>query len=103
MRATCDAYGLLTPGDHVMVAVSGGKDSYTLVTLLHQLAARLPFEVQLTAVHLDQRQPGYDGSKLVSWLERRGFAFEILQEDTYSVVTSQLDEAATYCSLCSRL
>ncbi|HEY6561879.1 MAG TPA: ATP-binding protein, partial [Polyangiaceae bacterium] len=53
--------------------------------------------------HLDQKQPGYDGTRLVAWLEERGYAFEILQEDTYSVVTSHLDTAATYCSLCSRL
>ncbi|HEY6558612.1 MAG TPA: tRNA 2-thiocytidine(32) synthetase TtcA, partial [Polyangiaceae bacterium] len=96
MRATCETHALLAPGDHVMVAVSGGKDSYTLATLLHQLAARLPFQVRLTALHLDQKQPGYDGTRLVAWLEERGYAFEILQEDTYSVVTSHLDTAATY-------
>jgi tRNA 2-thiocytidine biosynthesis protein TtcA len=103
MRGTCETHALLAPDDHVMVAVSGGKDSYTLVTLLHQLAERLPFQVRLTAVHLDQKQPGYEGAGLVAWLEERGYAFEILQEDTYSVVTSHLDAASTYCSLCSRL
>ncbi|HMJ11439.1 MAG TPA: tRNA 2-thiocytidine(32) synthetase TtcA [Polyangiaceae bacterium] len=103
MNATCQTHALLAPGDHVMVAVSGGKDSYTLATLLHQLAARLPFELRLTAVHLDQRQPDYDGTPLIRWLEERGYEFEILQEDTYSVVTSHLDPGSTYCSLCSRL
>lgn len=103
MRATCEEHQLLAPGDHVMVAVSGGKDSYTLLVLLHQLARRLPFEVRLTAVHLDQGQPGYDGKPLESWLERSGHAFEILREDTYSVVTDRLDASQTYCSLCSRL
>jgi len=103
MRATCEQYALLEPGDRIMVAVSGGKDSYTLAELLHRLAARVPFPVELVAVHLDQVQPGYDGSGLVGWLESRGYAFEILREDTYSVVTSKLDDGATYCSLCSRL
>jgi tRNA 2-thiocytidine biosynthesis protein TtcA len=86
-----------------MVAVSGGKDSYTLLEILHLIVARLPFEVSLTAVHLDQGQPGYDGRPLEAWLERHGYAFEILREDTYSVVTDRLSESSTYCSLCSRL
>jgi tRNA 2-thiocytidine biosynthesis protein TtcA len=103
MRDTCEEHALFAPNDHVMVAVSGGKDSYTLAVLLHDLAPRLPFPIDLTVVHLDQVQPGYDGAPLVRWLEARGFAFEILREDTYSVVTSHLAEGATYCSLCSRL
>lgn len=86
-----------------MVAVSGGKDSYTLLDLLGQLVPRLPFSVELVAVHLDQRQPGYDGRPLVDYLTESGHRFEILSEDTYSVVTSRLDETSTYCSLCSRL
>jgi tRNA 2-thiocytidine biosynthesis protein TtcA len=103
VRASCEEHALLAPGDRVMVAVSGGKDSYTLLQLLHLILARLPFEVSLTAVHLDQAQPGYDGRPLEEWLERHGYAFEILREDTYSVVTDRLDESSTYCSLCSRL
>jgi tRNA 2-thiocytidine biosynthesis protein TtcA len=103
MRATVETHELLEPGDRVMVAISGGKDSYTLLDLLHRLAARLPFDVELIAVHLDQRQPGYDGRPLLEWLERREYAFEILSEDTYSVVTDKLDDRTTYCSLCSRL
>jgi tRNA 2-thiocytidine biosynthesis protein TtcA len=103
MRTTCEEHELLAPGDRVMVAISGGKDSYTLTDLLHRLVARLPFEVSLVVVHLDQRQPGYDGEPLVRWLEERGYAFEILSEDTYSVVTSHVEEGGTYCSLCSRL
>ena len=86
-----------------MVAVSGGKDGYTLLQILHALVVRLPFEVSLIAVHLDQGQPGYDGRSLEAWLEDRGYTFEILREDTYSVVTDKLDQASTYCSLCSRL
>jgi tRNA 2-thiocytidine biosynthesis protein TtcA len=103
MRTACEKHELLAPGDHVMVAVSGGKDSYTMLVLLHKLAARLPFDVRLTAVHLDQGQPGYDGTPLEAWLDRSGYPFEILREDTYSVVTGKLDASQTYCSLCSRL
>lgn len=103
VRETSKTYGLLEAGDRIMVALSGGKDSYTLLHLLRLLAARLPFEVELIAVHLDQQQPGYDGAPLRQWLEASGAAFEILSEDTYSVVTTHLDETSTYCSLCSRL
>lgn len=103
VRDTCHEYELLQPGDHVMVAVSGGKDSYTLLHVLQQLTrAHFP-EVRLTAVHLDQQQPGYDGAPLRRFLEQSGVAFEILSEDTYSVVIDQLGHEQTYCSLCSRL
>ena len=103
VKETCESYALLTPGDRVMVAMSGGKDSYTLFHLLAKLVPRLPFKVELVAVHLDQAQPGYDGAGLRRYLESTGLPFEILREDTYSVVTSHLDSAQTYCSLCSRL
>lgn len=103
VRSTCEQYDLLAKDDRVLVALSGGKDSYTMLELLGKLAARLPFEVELIAVHLDQRQPGYDGRPLVRWLEESGHRFEILSEDTYSVVVDKLDPGATYCSLCSRL
>lgn len=96
-------YGLLAEGDRVMVAMSGGKDSYTLMYLLQRLVPRLPFKVQLIAVHLDQRQPNYDGRGLATWLTDSGADFEILSEDTYTVVTDKLDDKSTYCSLCSRL
>ncbi len=103
MKATCEAWSLLEPGDRVMVAISGGKDSYVMLHLLHKLVPRLPFDVELIAVHLDQVQPGYDGKSLAEWLEESGYRYEILQEDTYSVVKSRLAEGSTYCSLCSRL
>ena len=103
MKATTEQYQLLAEGDRVMVAVSGGKDSYTLLHLLHMLRPRLPFPVELIAVHLDQVQPGYDGAPLEAWLEESGYPFEILREDTYSVVTEHIDAKSTYCSLCSRL
>src|SRR5258706_11009926 len=103
VRETCESYALLAPGDRVLVAMSGGKDSYTLFHLLTRLVPRLPFRVELVAVHLDQAQPNYDGSGLRAYLERSGLPFEILREDTYSVVTEHIDDKSTYCSLCSRL
>lgn len=103
VRDTCRDYELLEPGDHVMVALSGGKDSYTLLHVLKQLTRAHHPDVRLTAVHLDQGQPGYDGAPLRRYLEQSGVAFEILSEDTYSVVVDQLGHEQTYCSLCSRL
>ncbi len=103
IKETCITYELLAPGDRVMVAMSGGKDSYTLFHLLARLVPRLPFGVELVAVHLDQAQPGYDGAGLRAFLEKSGQPFEILREDTYSVVTERTPEGSTYCSLCSRL
>ena len=99
----CKTWNLLEAGDHIMVCLSGGKDSYSMLALLKILAERLPFKIKLTAVHLDQVQPGYDGTQLVKWLEAFAVPFEILQEDTYSVVTDHLNETSTYCSMCSRL
>jgi tRNA 2-thiocytidine biosynthesis protein TtcA len=103
VKETCERYALLAPGDRILVAMSGGKDSYTLFHLLTRMVARLPFSVELVAVHLDQVQPGYDGTRLRAYLEGTGQRFEILQEDTYSVVTEHLPATATYCSMCSRL
>jgi len=103
VKETCVRYQLLAPDDRIMIAMSGGKDSYTLFHLLTRIVPRLPFRVELIAVHLDQVQPDYDGSGLRGYLEASGQPFEILREDTYSVVTSLLPETSTYCSLCSRL
>ncbi len=103
LRGACKHYALLKPRDRIMVAVSGGKDSYTLLQLLAKLAERLPFSVELMAVHLDQAQPGYDGRPLRRWLKHQGLPFEILREDTYSVVKSHVPDGQTTCALCSRL
>jgi len=96
-------FELIAPGDRVMVCLSGGKDSYTLITLLEQFRRRAPFPFELLAVHLDQGQPGYDGAPLARWLAEQGHAHRILREDTYSVVIDKLPAGKTYCSLCSRL
>jgi tRNA 2-thiocytidine biosynthesis protein TtcA len=103
IKETCERYALLAPGDRILVAMSGGKDSYTMFQQLTKLVPRLPFGVELVAVHLDQVQPGYDGRSLRAYLEGTGQRFEILREDTYSVVTEHLPETSTYCSMCSRL
>jgi tRNA 2-thiocytidine biosynthesis protein TtcA len=94
---------LIEKDDRVMVCVSGGKDSLTLLHLLERVRRELPFEFELVAVHLDQRQPGYDGAPLRRWLEQRAVPFEILSEDTYSEVLARTKDGGTYCATCSRL
>ncbi len=103
MTRTIAGFGLLAEGDHVLVAVSGGKDSYTLLDLLWSARARAPFKFDLTAVHLDQAQPGYDGRPLADWLANFGAPYQILREDTYSVVLDHTPPGGTYCAVCSRL
>ncbi|MBK7584584.1 MAG: tRNA 2-thiocytidine(32) synthetase TtcA [Myxococcales bacterium] len=102
MRRTIRHHELFADGDKVLVAVSGGKDSLTLLDLLDTWRRGAP-QLELVAVHLDQVQPGYDGRTLVAFLESTGLPFEILREDTYSIVTDKLGPTDTYCSLCSRL
>ncbi|MAO84298.1 MAG: tRNA 2-thiocytidine(32) synthetase TtcA [Myxococcota bacterium] len=104
MGRTIETFRLIEPGDRIMVAMSGGKDSYALLTLLDRFRRRLPGPaVELIAFHLDQRQPGYDGEPLERWLENYGVEFRIHAQDTYSVVSEKVAEGRTYCSLCSRL
>lgn len=101
-RASAD-FGLLEPGDRVMVAVSGGKDSHALLYLLREIARRAPFEFSLIAVNVDQGHPGFPERLLPEYFEREGYDYRIVKEDTYSVVKEKVPEGKTYCSLCSRL
>jgi tRNA 2-thiocytidine biosynthesis protein TtcA len=101
-RAIAD-FGLIDDGDRVMVALSGGKDSYSLLVLLCTLQRRAPVRFSIVAVHLDQGHPGYDGAPLVHWLRRQGVEHRILREDTYAIVTAKIEPGKTTCSLCSRL
>lgn len=96
-------FELISEGDRVMVCVSGGKDSYSMLHLLELLRRRSPVRFELIAVHLDQGHPGYDGSPLETWLSTHEFDYRILREDTYSIVKEKVPESNTYCSLCSRL
>jgi tRNA 2-thiocytidine biosynthesis protein TtcA len=96
-------YSLLRGGDRVMVCLSGGKDSYTLLSLLERLRRRAKQKFSILAVHLDQGQPGYDGRPLEQYLAANDIPHRIVREDTYSVVKDNVAEGKTYCSLCSRL
>jgi tRNA 2-thiocytidine biosynthesis protein TtcA len=96
-------FGMLDQGDRVMVAISGGKDSYTLLHLLRKLQRVAPIDFEIVAVNVDQGQPGFPVDTLRAWLEREGYAHRIVVEDTYSIVKEKVPEGKTYCSLCSRL
>ncbi len=96
-------YNMIQTGDRVMVCLSGGKDSYTLLSMLRLLRMRSNNKFEIFAFTLDQAQPGWDDSGMRAWLEHHGIPYEILRRDTYSIVTEKIPEGSTYCSLCSRL
>lgn len=102
-REAIEQYGMIERGSRWLVALSGGKDSYTLLAVLTELQWRGLLPVDILAVNLDQGQPGFPSGTLPAFLEKMGVPHRIEYRDTYSIVKDKIPDTATYCSLCSRL
>lgn len=96
-------FNMIRHGDRVMVCLSGGKDSFTLLRILRLLQHRAKINFEIFAFTLDQAQPGWDDTRLKAWLTEHQIPFEVLTRDTFSIVKEKIPEGQTYCALCSRL